>query len=215
MAEIGKVGGGSVPPSTTNSGAPGNQTRTDAPIGQPGILGQPTGQPVAGAPTTTTLLPDVLAGRDPSQLVAAERMRASGGASAVEQQLGLNLQPSVLGTLTAPPGNLEALRHLTPTMRRTIMRGLLEKQRARVRTLATLVRRNQDEQHEADDSRPDDERRESFSGTMTEAFTTLTETQLTHAREELGRAARMLDLLDELLIMQDYTISQMGTFAQG
>jgi hypothetical protein len=31
----------------------------------------------------------------------------------------------------------------------------------------------------------------------------------------LNRAALMLDLLQELLTMQDYTISQMGTFSKG
>jgi hypothetical protein len=36
-----------------------------------------------------------------------------------------------------------------------------------------------------------------------------------HAKSELSRAGMMLDLLQELLTMQDYTISQMGTFSKG
>ncbi len=43
----------------------------------------------------------------------------------------------------------------------------------------------------------------------------LDENQRTRARAELSRAASMLDLLDDLLAMQDYTLSQMGTFSQG
>ncbi len=218
MAEISKVGsGGVVPPgaagtNTGNSNSATNRTVPDTPIGQPGALGQPTGMPVPAAPPGTNLLPDVLAGRDSSQLLAAERMRARGGASAVEQQLGLNLQPSMFGTLTAPPGNLEALRHMTPTVRRTIMRALLDKQRGRMRNLAELVRRREDER---DESSEHDERRESFADALMESSLSVTEEQAMRAREEFGRAARMLVLLDELLAMQDYAISQMGTFSQG
>lgn len=213
MAEIGKVGNGAVPPGaaeiSTKQDPTANRAMPEAPIGQPGTLGQPTGLPVPAAPPGTSLLPDVLAGREPSQLLAAERMRAAGGASAVDQQLGLNQQPSVFGALTAPPGNLEALRHMTPTMRRTIMRTLLDKQRNRMRHLASLVRRQQDERDEHD------ERREGFGGEMLEDPLSVTEPQAARAREEFGRAARMLVLLDEMLAMQDYAISQMGTFSQG
>lgn len=217
MAEIGKVGSGGVPPgaagANTGHNTAANRAAPNAPIGQPGALGQPTGMPVPAAPVGTNLLPDVLAGRDPSQLLAAERMRASGGASAVERQLGLNLQPSVFGALTAPPGNLEALRHMTPTMRRTIMRRLLDKQRGRMGNLAGLVRRNQ-EQGDREGSEHD-EQRGSFASALMENSPSVTEEQAARAREEFGRAARMLVLLDELLAMQDYAISQMGTFSQG
>jgi hypothetical protein len=34
------------------------------------------------------------------------------------------------------------------------------------------------------------------------------------ARGELGRAVLMLELLEELLAMQDYTFSQMGAYGQ-
>jgi hypothetical protein len=43
----------------------------------------------------------------------------------------------------------------------------------------------------------------------------LTTKQHLRARDELQHAAGMIDLLEELLAMQDYTISQMGTFSKG
>src|SRR5918997_1248734 len=70
----------------------------------------------------------------------AENLPARGGASAVEELLGLNRLPTAVGALAAPPGNSEALRHMTPTMRRTIMRGLLDKQREKMRRLALVLR---------------------------------------------------------------------------
>jgi hypothetical protein len=38
--------------------------------------------------------------------------------------------------------------------------------------------------------------------------------QAARARGELGQAIQMLNLLEELLAMQDYTFSQMGTYSQ-
>jgi hypothetical protein len=160
-------------------------------------------------------MPDALAGRDPSQLVAAEQMRARGGASATEELLGLNRQPTIVGALTAPPGNAEALRHMTPTMRRTLMRNLLDKQRAHMRRLSHLMRRERDAEQGGRDGEqpPGDEALQALVAEFAPA--TPEEAQLARARAELGSAARMLDLLDELLAMQDYAISQMGTFSQG
>jgi hypothetical protein len=166
--------------------------------------------PAPPAPGGAKLLPDVLAGRDASQMVAAERMREAGGASATDQLLGLNLRPSVLGALAPPPGNSEALRHISTTMRRTIMRGLLDKQRQRMRRLARLLR---DDQHGGEGHA--DEEQEGFASDLFEGFAQPDEAQIARAREELRSAAQMLDLLDEMLVMQDYAISQMGTFAQG
>lgn len=184
-----------------------------APVGQPGQLGQPVGLPAP--PATAPLMPDALAGRDPSQLVAAEQMRARGGASATEELLGLNRQPTMLGALAAPPGNAEALRHMTPTMRRTLMRNLLDKQRGQMRRLAQLMRRERDGQRSEDEDSPDgDGRPEQFEASVS-ALSPVDEAQRARARAELGSAARMLDLLDELLVMQDYAVSQMGTFSQG
>jgi hypothetical protein len=195
---------------TTNQPLAGPDGLT-APVGQPGQLGQPVGLPAP--PSTAPLMPDALAGRDPSQLIAAEQMRARGGASATEELLGLNRQPTILGALSPPPGNAEALRHMTPTMRRTMMRNLLDKQRGQMRGLAQLMRRERDgrggegdgEESPDGDGRPD----------RSEAAPAPDEAQRTRARAELGSAARMLDLLDELLAMQDYAVSQMGTFSQG
>jgi hypothetical protein len=221
VPEVNGVAGGGVPPQTqsqvTERGGqitPVNQANAQveslpAPVGQPGVLGQPTGLPAPPAPGQP-VLPDLLAGRDPSQLVAAEQMRARGGASAVEQLLGLNQTPTVLGAIAAPPGNSEALRHMTPTMRRALMRNLLDKQRTRMQRLAYLLRREREEE-EGDHRSRDDERAEEMAGLLI----AYDESQIERARFELGSAARMLELLEELLAMQDYAISQMGTFSQG
>lgn len=187
-----------------------------APVGQPGQLGQPVGLPAP--PSTAPLMPDALAGRDPSQLVAAEQLRARGGAGATEELLGLNRVPTMVGALAPPPGNAEALRHMTPTMRRTLMRNLLDKQRGQMRRLAYLMRRERDGQSRGDgeESSGEDADGRAFSEVeATTALKPLDESQRARARAELGSAARMLDLLDELLAMQDYAVSQMGTFSQG
>jgi hypothetical protein len=186
-----------------------------APVGQPGQLGQPVGLPAP--PSSAPLMPDALAGRDPSQLLAAEQMRARGGAGATEELLGLNLVPTMVGALAAPPGNAEALRHMTPTMRRTLMRNLLDKQRGQMRRLAYLMRRERDGQSRGDGEETSDEDGDgrTFSEVEMSALKPPDEAQRARARAELGSAARMLDLLDELLAMQDYAISQMGTFSQG
>jgi hypothetical protein len=180
------------------------------PVGPPGQQGQPVGLPAPPAPTP--LMPDALTGRDPSQLVAAEQMRARGAGGATEELLGLNRQPTMLGALTAPPGNAEALRHMTPTMRRTLMRNLLDKQRTQMRRLAHLMRRERDGRRGGDGEESQDD---AMMLAPEETAAPPDETQLARARVELGSAARMLDLLDELLAMQDYAISQMGTFSQG
>jgi hypothetical protein len=186
-----------------------------SPVGQPGPLGQPTGLPAAPLAPGQKVLPDVLAGRDPSQLAAAEQLRARGGASAVDELLGLNQRPTLMGALAPPPGNSEALRHMTPTMRRTVMRNLLDRQRGRLRGLAQLLRRERDEGDERGGRRGDDAE-QSFADELAEpARAALGEEQAERARLELGSAAQMLDLLSELLAMQDYAISQMGTFSQG
>ena len=184
------------------------------PVGQPGPQGQPVGLPAP--PTTAPLMPDALAGRDPSQLVAAEQMRARGGASATEELLGLNRRPTIMGALAAPPGNAEALRHMTPTMRRTLMRNLLDKQRGQMRRLTQLMRRDRDGRRDGEgEESPDDDGGRPKQLEATDALAPTDEAQLVRARAELGSAARMLDLLDELLAMQDYAVSQMGTFSQG
>lgn len=222
MAEIGGVNNapGTVTPAQGQAEAPGVNPAAQsvagtegsaAPVGQPGVLGQPVGLPAP--PTAAPLMPDALAGRDPSQLVAAEQMRARGGAGATEELLGLNRQPTMLGVLAAPPGNAEALRHMTPTMRRTLMRGLLDKQRGQMRRLAQLMRRERDGRDGEGEESPDEDGR--FEQFETAALVPPDEAQRARARAELGSAARMLDLLDELLAMQDYAVSQMGTFSQG
>lgn len=220
MPEVGGVGGGAKGQPINNAADATRQANASpqvtpigsTPVGQPGLLGQPTGMPAPLAPgqTPPPALPDVLAGRDATQIIAAERMRSGGGVSATEQLLGLNQQPSVMGAFAAPPGNSEALRHMTPTMRRTIMRGLLEKQRERMRRLALLTR----DEREGEGQRENGGRGR-FAEELLEDSALPDQAQVARARQELGCAARMLDLLDELLVLQDYTISQMGTFSQG
>lgn len=224
MPDVGRVDG-KVPSQVPDAGAevtPVNQSAAraenlPAPVGQPGPLGQPTGMPAAPLAPGQKVLPDVLAGRDPSQLAAAEQLRARGGASAVDELLGLNQRPTLMGALAPPPGNSEALRHMTPTMRRTVMRNLLDRQRGRLRGLAQLLRRERDGEDERG-GHHGDEQEQSFAGELVEpapARPTLAEEHSERARVELGSAAQMLDLLSELLAMQDYAISQMGTFSQG
>jgi len=162
--------------------------------------------PLPGVPADARVLPDVLAGRDPTQLRAAELLRDSGGVSATEKLLGLNLQPSVIGAFSAPPGNSEALRHMTPVMRRTAMRNLLQKQRERMHRLESRLQHEEDEDRNENDGDGDYYFREERGKASS---------QLGRARGELGRAGLMLNLLEELLVMQDYAISQMGTFAKG
>jgi hypothetical protein len=214
MADVRGVGNNKpVPPeaqNTTVKRTPGGGV--NAPFAPDTPTGQPTAIPTPVAPGANKLLPDVLAGRDASQMIAAEHLRATGGASATDELLGLNRQPTMAGAFAAPPGNSDALRHITPTMRRTLMRGLLDKQRGRMRRLARTVR------HENGQPQPDDDRedqREQLLDELLQEVAGLSEAQLTRAAEELQCAARMIDLLEELLAMQDYTISQMGTFAQG
>lgn len=221
MPDVNGVSGGGVSPNGQNAVADGeitpiNQTNTqttgvNAPVGQPGELGQPTGLPLPPLPPGQKLLSDVLAGRDVSQLYAAERMRAAGGVTETEKLLGLNLQPTIQGAIAPPPGNSEILRHMTPTMRRTIMRNLLEKQREKMRRLALVLREERDK--DSNNGSEENGNEEPYSSSTEIAL--LDNVPLDYATSELGRAARMLDLLDELLAMQDYTISQMGTFSQG
>ena len=226
MPDVGRVDG-KVPGQVADAGGevtPVNQSAAraenlPAPVGQPGPLGQPTGLPAAPLAPGQKVLPDVLAGRDPSQLAAAEQLRARGGASAVDELLGLNQRPTAMGALVPPPGNSEALRHMTPTMRRTAMRNLLERQRGRLRGLAQLLVRERDGEEEGGrGGRQGDDAEQGFAdevGGTALVRGTLSEEQAERARLELGSAAQMLDLLSELLAMQDYAISQMGTFAQG
>lgn len=152
---------------------------------------------------------DAVFGKGSSQFEAAKLLSGLGGASATEKLLGLDLRPTMAGALIAPPGNTDFIRHLSPTMRRTLMRNMLERQRKRMRRLARFLR-DEREQHGHDHDAPD----ESFLETVNGPAET-DETNLARAIAELGKSARMLDVLDELLSMQDYTISQIGTYSQG
>lgn len=217
MSQVKGVGGNIPDPLQAKTGiteSPANRQNVNTdpqttmiPVGPSGEMGQPVGLPLPGTPGQSQFLNDVLTGRDPSQLTSAEMLRSNGGASATDRLLGLDQYPTVMGAFAAPPGNSEALRHMTPTMRRTAMRLLLSKQREKMRRLAVFL---QDEEEDDDGGR----RRQDEDETGDEMML-LAVKQGNRARNELQRAAGMIDLLEELLAMQDYTLSQMGTFSKG
>lgn len=198
-------------PRVSQSSVKTNQT--EFPVGQP--TGTQSQVDTANLPPGQKILPDAVTGRDGTQLEAAKQLSSLGGAAATDRLLGLDLRPTMTGALTAPPGNSEFLRHLSPQMRRTIMRKMLNKQRERMRRLARFLRERHDESANggSGDNNPDEDR-ESFLEVISEPLE-LDRSQITRATGELDKAARMLDILDEMLTMQDYTISQIGTFSQG
>lgn len=172
-----------------------------------GLFGQPIDlQPAPIEINHRQILTAALMGREASQKLAAERMRESGGTSATERLLNLNIQPSFVGAFPPPPGNREALRHLSPAMRRSLMTALLAKQRGRLRHFSRLLRDNQREQSDSEHR----EQRQSLAEPLAHAAK-----QRDGAQRELTSLARLLDLLEELLKMQEYTLSQMSSFAQG
>jgi hypothetical protein len=193
-------------PRVPQSGAKANQTQF--PVGQPTETRQPVDTTL---PPGQKVLNDATVGREPSQLEAAKQLSSLGGVSATDRLLGLDLRPTMTGVLSAPPGNVEFLRHLSPQARRTIMRKMLNKQRERMRRLARYLRDRRDEH--AGEAKSDNEG-ESFLEVINEPVEQ-DRVKLTRATSELEKAARMLNILDEMLAMQDYTISQIGTFTQG
>ena len=197
-------------PRVSQSGVKTNQT--EFPVGQP--AGTQPAVDTPNLPPGQKILPDAVTGRDETQLEAARQLSTLGGATATDRLLGLDLRPTMTGALTAPPGNSEFLRHLSPQVRRTIMRKMLTKQRERMRRLARFLRERHDESADGGGNGDGNEDRESFLEVISEPRE-LDRTQITRATGELDKAARMLDILDEMLTMQDYTISQIGTFSQG
>jgi len=190
-------------PRVPQSSVKANQTQF--PVGQPVETRQPLDA------VEQKILPDAVAGRDPSQLDAAKQLSSLGGVSATDRLLGLDLRPTMTGVLSAPPGNIEFLRHLSPQARRNIMRKMLNKQRERMRRLARFLRDRRDENAGGGQAEAEGE---SFLEVINEPVE-LDRVKLTRATVELEKAARMLNILDEMLAMQDYTISQIGTFTQG
>lgn len=202
--------------STSAKDAP-NVQRTDSGAGGAKIpVGQPGDAQKAEVNPGQKLLNDAVSGKESSQLDAAQKLSLLGGTSAVDKLLGLDFRPTMLGVLVPPPGNSDFLRHLSPTMRRTIMRNMLARQRKRMRRLARFLReeRENQEQESHEENRNNENEQESFLEVVSEPLL-LEEAQVGRAIDELGRTARMLDVLDELLAMQDFTISQIGTFSQG
>ncbi len=221
MAEVNKVGNQPLPVSEQTIQKPNGaidkipaqsppDTGADQNVGR-GSVGQPVGVPPKTPLTQNALMSEVVTGRDATQFIAAEKMRSNGGVSATDVLLGLNQQPSVLGGLLAPPGNLEALRHLSPVMRRKILRNLLSKQKNQMRRLVAVAREEKQHQQEEQREQPDDAENLLLSQTNSNEL----EFYNPRVYQDLASTTKMLDLLDELLNMQDYTLSQMGTFAQG
>lgn len=221
MAEINRIPSQPLPPGEQVQKAAEAAEKLSAQIPQGGDnsvgrggAGQPLGLPQQVPLTQNALMPEAVTGRDATQFLAADKLRANGGAAATDVLLGLNQQPSMLGGLLAPPGNLEALRHLTPAMRRNILRNLLAKQRDRMRRLVAVAR-DEERHHEQDDR--DENGSQLIASESLLPVATEDEAGFRNGRvyRDLASTTRMLDLLDELLNMQDYTLSQMGTFAQG
>ena len=198
-------------PNVQKSGT--QNTQTQFPVGQPGDARQ-TGD-AERLPQNQKVLTDATIGRDASQTEAAKHLTLLGGTSATDRLLGLDLRPTMTGALAPPPGNSEFLRHVSPQMRRTIMRKMLNKQRERMRKLARYLRDRRDESENGNN----EEDRESFLEVIAEKMLSeeynADQNQILRAAGELDKTARMLDILDEMLAMQDYTISQIGTFTQG
>ena len=216
MAEINNVTGKPLPvdqnvEKAANQKLPQNAATDKGTVGR-GNMGQPIGLPTADPTTQNALMPNAVTGRDVSQLAAAEKMRSSGGHSATEVLLGLNQKPSMMGVLLAPPGNLETLRHLTPSMRRKILRDLLSKQRDQIGGFVEAMREEKGSQEDSDE---EEKRDENESSKLISKDSVARAKYDQRALRDLEATTKMLDLLDEFLGMQDYTLSQMGTFAQG
>ncbi|MET0753975.1 MAG: hypothetical protein ABWZ66_11400 [Pyrinomonadaceae bacterium] len=188
------------------------QTTGENSIGR-GTFGQPVGLPQTEPTTQNALMPNVVTGRDATQQIAAEKMRSNAGYSSTEVLLGLNRQPSTTGILLAPPGNLDALRHITPTMRRTALRNLLAKQRSQMRRLAAVMRDEEESENHSDAENQDAEQEANIE--TTNVLPSVSKFYNDKAYRDLAATTRMLDLLYELLSMQDYTLSQMATRADG
>jgi len=193
-------------PRVPQTGVKSNQT--EFPVGQPAEARQTVD--TANLPPDQKVLPDAATGRDATQLEAAKQLSSLGGASATDRLLGLDLRPTMVGALAPPPGNSEFLRHISPQMRRTMMRKMLSKQRERMRRLARFLR----ERERSGEGESNEPERESFTEMISEPLE-LSQIQMTKAIGDIDKTARMLDILDEMLAMQDYTISQIGTFSQG
>lgn len=222
MAEIKNVGGQPLPINDPNVSKIGESVKTpsqtpqnpqgDTSVGR-GNYGQPVGIPGTVPTTQSELMPGVVTGRDPSQLLAADKLRSNGGFSSTDVLLGLHQQPSMIGVLLAPPGNLEALKHMSPSMRRNILRNLLSKQRGKMHQLVAVMR---DERHSGQsNSEQESEFTEEFEGETETSLVPQGFVPNQRAVNDLQATTKMLDLLDELLGMQDYTLSQLGTFSQG
>lgn len=194
-------------PRVSQSNVRANQT--DLPVGRPAETRQPVD--TSSMPPAQKILSDAATGRDVSQLEAAKQLSALGGVSATDRLLGLDLRPTMTGVLVAPPGNSEFLRHVSPQMRRTSMRKMLSKQRTRMRRLALFVRNRRDGSADDEDG---EQAYESFIDVLDQTDQQ-ERMEILRATSELDRTSRMLDILDEMLAMQDYTISQIGSFSQG
>jgi hypothetical protein len=144
-----------------------------------------------------------------SQFDPVRRLSLLGKTSATEKLLGLDLKPTMIGVLIPPPGNSDFIRDLSPTRRRTILRNLLSQQRKRMQQLAKFLR--------------DEKENEGSFNTKSARGLKINSSDLSKMKEnkfekslsDLDKAAKMLDVLDGLLKMQDITLSQIGSYSRG
>jgi hypothetical protein len=144
-----------------------------------------------------------------------EPMHVPGQATATEVLLELHLEPTRCGAFPPPPGNHEALRHLTSPARRAILRTILLK-RTRLRSLAAFLYRDPEGDNDSA-TRPLRNGSSGLEASMEGSLPAegMGERLKARASYELAAAANLINLLDQLQEMQDYTLSRMGMFSKG
>lgn len=132
----------------------------------------------------------VLLGMDSSQMISAEMLRASGGASMIDAFTGLD-QQSTVSTLLLPPQLITGMFAANSVWTERHLKTLLRKHRFRIGLLKTLYEREDEE----DDQPPQADENQ--------------------AADILECVARMLDVFEALVLMRDYSLSRMGQFFKG
>jgi hypothetical protein len=134
----------------------------------------------------------VLLGMDSSQMISAEMLRASGGASMIDAFTGLD-HPSTVSTLLLPPQLITGMFAANSVWTERHLKTLLRKHRLRIGLLKTLY--ESEDEDEQDDQPPQRDENQ--------------------AADILECVARMLDVFEALVLMRDYSLSRMGQFFKG
>jgi len=142
--------------------------------------------------------------------VTYERLSRLGGASSTARLLGLDKQPTELGVLAPPPGSADFLSDLSSSKRRTMLREVMNRQRLEMRRLSEFLKR---EKNLTEDSIR--LQASTLEAKNLEEAETADNSELLKAIDDLGKSARMLDVIDDLIKMQDYTLSQIGSYSKG